>query len=246
MSANDPLKWISLQNEIRQTQLLSDIRRGQMSPSERQADDAANMAAWRLFWRTFLWGGLAITLAAFAILGYFSWCNYENTRPPTASEVSNAISGHLGYHRSRRYGFSNVRHPNIRNVFLSERRLSDEAIDIIASSNVDFYPTFDLTDSQLQRLSKKRDDGWLILGERYSTSSNRYGNIEGAMKHFQGSEASVWLVNPDPKDLSGWATHKGKMRVGNLDIEGDRRENVDRALEMLEKGGKEIERLSYE
>lgn len=179
--------------------------------------------------------GRVLVGAIFAILLYFAflWFQflYESSRSVNAADI---LAG-PEYRTDRGYGFTTHSGRDLK-PFKCSRRLTDDAIELIASTDISFLIEPPISREQLERLVRKRD-GWLIFQKSLTVD-----NIQKFKNYFQDSAVNVWLVYPLRDIVAGLSTYKGKVR---LDLNGREREEAGKAAQVLQEAGKEVEVKEY-
>lgn len=238
MEPQDIFRLGILQNQSRQNQLLEEIRWRMMTPVEKAAALARREQEGKaqVYW---VLGTLAFFgLLCGAIFLYAAYIDRRDNGPLTAEQVRSVIATRKSYRSyNSEDGPGGIRFQ--KSVLRSERRLTKDAIEMIASSDINFYPEYTLDEDEGKILSTKKR-GWLVL-------VNSNNNIQALTT----SAVNVWIVDVQIRSLESWQHHRGDLTLDLTHYSGGDsaeyfRKQVEAEVALLNQKGKRVNYGSFE
>jgi len=182
-----------------------------------------------------------IVVPVLAVLSYRASRQYQ---PLTAKEIEAVITSR------KPYGSDPARTTSCKEIrnrsgamavrLYSERPLAQDALEVIAASDIDFMPYYQL-DSDARRVLRGKKKGWVILTEGDNHLSRHFFNGE---KDFADSTANVWLLH-ERIDLGRWQHHKGMLRISFTNSYADKTD-TSKWIDLLNKYGKRVELVDFD
>ena len=242
MDTEDLVRLNALQNQRRQTQLLEDIKWQMMSPAERKAEVARRK---REREQAVIGVCLGIFFIAAFVGALFLWMKYVDYRdngPLSAKQVSSVIASRKPYAEAPRgisYDKRNSGEQEL-DFLYSERRLSPDALRLIASSDITFCPYYTLLPEEEDILGKKTK-GWIILDRNDAEYAGKFLDNSRLLAN---SAANIWVAysKSEHGNLMHWQNHKGALRIdlGNA-WQSEVHTVKEEAEQLLGRTGKSVE-----